>query len=158
MNTDNAFGELTRLRKRAVAMSADTSQEVTFLVISPELSFLCFLPIDSDMHIYIRHQRAGFPMPGSTAGLHGHCYVYANSLWHNSFETVENWIVPGGQTFRPPPWLDSSARVNWVQRRLHMVYFSERLQGGNNFCPGKANAGFWQGTLETFCLQLSDEI
>lgn len=71
-------------------------------------------------------------------------YVYANSLWHNSFETVENWIVPLGQTFRPPPWLYSSATVNWVQRCLHTLYFRERLQLGNNFCTGKTNANSWQ--------------
>lgn len=73
-----------------------------------------------------------------------YCYVYANSLWHNSFETVENWIVPLGQTFRPPPWLYSSATVNWVQRWLHTLYFRERLQLGNNFCTGKTNANSWQ--------------
>ena len=85
-----------------------------------------------------------FPLLPPSAWDLGYCYVYANSLWHNSFETVENWIVPLGQTFRPPPWLYSSATVNWVQRWLHTLYFRERLQLGNNFCTGKTNANSWQ--------------
>lgn len=85
-----------------------------------------------------------FPLLPPSAWDLCYCYVYANSLWHNSFETVENWIVPLGQTFRPPPWLYSSATVNWVQRWLHTLYFRERLQLGNNFCTGKTNANSWQ--------------
>lgn len=97
-----------------------------------------------------RHMQAedtrgqAFPLLALSACDLCHCYVYANSLWHNSFETVENWIVPLGQTFRPPPWLYSSATVNWVQRWLHTLYFRERLQLGNNFCTGKTNANSWQ--------------
>lgn len=111
---------------------------------------LCFQPNRAPQLCAPQHMQAGDargqafpPLPASARAL-GYCYVYANRLWHNSFETVENWIVPLGQTFRPPPWLYSSATVNWVQRWLRTLYFRERLQLGNNFCTGKTNANSWQ--------------